>query len=145
MLEFGFAKVHSLTMPIQNPTVVAKELTHVFVDDANRTAATPLACEGVLCLCPEYIGDFLLQVSKNIIHSCIFHLLWLNKIFSGCLPLFCSVVYSNTMTNILAMSYSFLSISPNSNSNFKKNRMWDSKFYRAYINFLSPEIILSSN
>jgi hypothetical protein len=65
LLACGGAYVYTLKLPVKNIAKVADTLTYIFVN--NKTAANLLHLVeyGVLCLRPEYIGDYLIKVSHH--------------------------------------------------------------------------------
>ncbi|KAL3868800.1 hypothetical protein ACJMK2_041559, partial [Sinanodonta woodiana] len=62
LLISGGAEVFSLTLPVKYPERVANSLTYLFVSQQNIGYVSHLIEYGVLCLKPEFIGDYLLKV-----------------------------------------------------------------------------------
>ncbi|KAK3599824.1 hypothetical protein CHS0354_022391 [Potamilus streckersoni] len=62
LLISGGAEVFNLTLPVRNPEKVANTLTYLFVSQQNVGYVSHLVDYGVLCLKPEFIGDYLLKV-----------------------------------------------------------------------------------
>ena len=63
LLSCGGAEIYKLTLPVGNKSRVANLLTYVFVGDHNVPEVQHLIEYGILCLRPEFIGDYILQVS----------------------------------------------------------------------------------
>ena len=61
LLEVGGAVMVSAKPPY--PSNLASKLTHVFVEKALEDDVKILQNAGVLCLSPDYIPEFILQVS----------------------------------------------------------------------------------
>lgn len=62
LLSCGGAEVYKLTLPVGNKSRVANLLTYVFVGERNVSEAQHLIEFGILCLRPEFIGDYILKV-----------------------------------------------------------------------------------
>lgn len=62
LLSYGGAVVFNLYIPITKPAKVSSMLTYVFVDDELKEEILDLIDYGVMCLKPQFIGDFLIQV-----------------------------------------------------------------------------------
>ncbi|CAH1801361.1 unnamed protein product [Owenia fusiformis] len=61
LLELGGAKKKKFSLPVQYPKIIAASVSHVFVEESQVHNITKLQQEGVLCLSPEYIGDYILK------------------------------------------------------------------------------------
>ncbi|XP_061166065.1 SMC5-SMC6 complex localization factor protein 1-like [Saccostrea echinata] len=61
LLSCGGAEVYKLSLPVGNRSRVANILTYVFVGERNFQDALHLIEYGILCLRPEFIGDYILQ------------------------------------------------------------------------------------
>ncbi|XP_062601973.1 uncharacterized protein LOC134263602, partial [Saccostrea cucullata] len=61
LLSCGGAEVYKLSLPVGNRSRVANILTYVFVGERNIQDALHLIEYGILCLRPEFIGDYILQ------------------------------------------------------------------------------------
>jgi hypothetical protein len=59
----GGADVLQLRIPVRNPAKVADTLGYIFVSEHNAKSFIHLIDYGVLCIKPEFIGDFLIKVS----------------------------------------------------------------------------------
>lgn len=62
LLSCGGAEVYRLTLPVGNKSRVANLLTYVFVGERNVSEAQHLIEFGIMCLRPEFIGDYILKV-----------------------------------------------------------------------------------
>ena len=63
LLVSGGADVIPLKIPVRNPARVADSLGYIFVSEQNSKSFVHLIDYGVLCIKPEFIGDFLIKVS----------------------------------------------------------------------------------
>nr|XP_022318661.1 SMC5-SMC6 complex localization factor protein 1-like isoform X2 [Crassostrea virginica] len=61
LLSCGGAEIYKLTLPVGNKSRVANLLTYVFVGGHNVPEVQHLIEYGILCLRPEFIGDYILQ------------------------------------------------------------------------------------
>ena len=62
LLQSGGAAVYNLKIPITNPENVMNTLTYIFVSEKYAEQVIHMIDYGVLCLKPEFIGDFLIKV-----------------------------------------------------------------------------------
>lgn len=62
LLSCGGAEVYKLSLPVGNKSRVANLLTFVFVGERNVSEAQHLIEFGIMCLRPEFIGDYILKV-----------------------------------------------------------------------------------
>ncbi|KAK3089136.1 hypothetical protein FSP39_001116 [Pinctada imbricata] len=62
LLISGGAEVYNLKLPVKNPGKVMNLLTFVFVSERLAVQVCDLMEYGILCLRPEYIGDYLVKV-----------------------------------------------------------------------------------
>ena len=81
MLACGGAKVYTLKLPVKNIAKVADTLTYIFVNSKTATNLLHLVEYGILCLRPEYIGDYLIKVSH---HSSLFFVSGLGSLVGWC-------------------------------------------------------------
>ncbi|XP_060593215.1 uncharacterized protein LOC132747739 [Ruditapes philippinarum] len=61
LLVSGGADVLQLRIPVRNPAKVADTLGYIFVSEHNAKSFIHLIDYGVLCIKPEFIGDFLIK------------------------------------------------------------------------------------
>ncbi|XP_052106398.1 SMC5-SMC6 complex localization factor protein 1-like [Mytilus californianus] len=61
LLACGGAKVYNLNLPVKDIAKVAKTLTYIFVSEKTAASLLHLVEYGILCLRPEYIGDYLVK------------------------------------------------------------------------------------
>ncbi|XP_021351256.1 SMC5-SMC6 complex localization factor protein 1-like isoform X2 [Mizuhopecten yessoensis] len=61
LLHSGGAEVYNLKLPITQPEKVTNTLTYVFANDKCAMHIAHLIEYGVLCLRPDYIGDYLIK------------------------------------------------------------------------------------
>ena len=62
LLQYGGAAMVEIKLPIKRPRLIARDVSHVFVDSDQKKAVEELLNNGVLCLLPVYIGSFLIMV-----------------------------------------------------------------------------------
>ena len=62
LLISGGADVYKLNFPIKCPQKIADTIAYVFVSEQNVGLVSALLEYGVLCLKPEYIGEYLIKV-----------------------------------------------------------------------------------
>lgn len=55
--------MYNLQLPVKHPEKVANVVVYVFVSESNVTAVSVLLDYGVLCIKPEFIGDFIIMVN----------------------------------------------------------------------------------
>ena len=53
-----------MKIPIKNPEKVANTIGYIFVSEQNVGAVAHLLEYGVLCIRPEFIGDYLIKVTQ---------------------------------------------------------------------------------
>ena len=53
-----------MKIPIKNPEKVANTIGYIFVSEQNVGAVAHLLEYGVLCIRPEFIGDYLIKVNE---------------------------------------------------------------------------------
>ena len=56
-----------IKLPIKRPRLIARDVSHVFVDSDQKKAVEELLNNGVLCLLPVYIGSFLIMVGDKVL------------------------------------------------------------------------------
>ncbi|XP_045160213.2 uncharacterized protein LOC123525321 isoform X2 [Mercenaria mercenaria] len=61
LLISGGAEVFNLRIPVRNPGKVADTIGYIFVSENNMKSVIHLIDYGVLCIKPEFIGDFLIK------------------------------------------------------------------------------------
>ncbi|CAG2238948.1 unnamed protein product [Mytilus edulis] len=61
LLACGGAKVYNLNLPVKDIAKVANTLTYIFVSEKTAASLLHLVEYGILCLRPEYIGDYLVK------------------------------------------------------------------------------------
>ncbi|XP_060080452.1 SMC5-SMC6 complex localization factor protein 1-like [Ylistrum balloti] len=61
LLHSGGAQVYNLKLPVTQPEKVTNTLTYVFANDKCAVHVAHLIEFGVLCLQPDYIGDYLIK------------------------------------------------------------------------------------
>ena len=64
LLISGGAEVFNLKIPIRNPEKIANTIGYIFVSEQNVAAVVHLLEYGVLCIRPEFIGDYLIMVRR---------------------------------------------------------------------------------
>ena len=75
LLACGGAKVYNLKLPVKDIAKVADTLTYIFVNEKNAINLLHLVEYGILCLRPEYIGDYLVRVRyKSVFDMMVFFL-----------------------------------------------------------------------
>lgn len=65
LLSCGGAEIYKLSLPVGNRSRVADLLTYVFVGERNIPDVLHLIEYGIMCLRPEFIGDYILQVQQK--------------------------------------------------------------------------------
>ena len=53
-----------MKIPIKNPEKVANTIGYIFVSEQNVGAVAHLLEYGVLCIRPDFIGDYLIKVKQ---------------------------------------------------------------------------------
>lgn len=61
LLISGGAEVFNIKIPVKNPAKVADTIGYIFVSEQNMKSVIHLIDYGVLCIRPEFIGDFLIN------------------------------------------------------------------------------------
>ena len=69
LLVSGGAEVIPMKIPVKNPEKVANSIGYIFVSEQKVPAVAHLLEYGVLCIKPEFIGDYLIKVKFLASHD----------------------------------------------------------------------------